>query len=85
MLFGEFRRRFEILVLPENRPNDSIVDEKLAVEKVLGHIDLEKSTYRLGLSQVSIPMGFLVWWGEREEAFSWIHTEKIGMKNKKTI
>ena len=53
MLFSEFRRRFEILVPPEARPNSSITDEKQAVEKLLTHIDLDKPSYRLGLSQVS--------------------------------
>lgn len=52
MLFSEFRRRFEILVPPENRPNDLVTDEKVVTEKLLVYIDLDKSTYRLGLSQV---------------------------------
>ena len=57
---GEFVRRFNVLVPPDALPtslltglNNSTSNEKQAAEILLLHIDLERSSYRLGLSQVS--------------------------------
>lgn len=60
MPLGEFVRRFNVLVPPDALPaslltglNSSIANEKQAAEILLLHIDLERTSYRLGLSQVS--------------------------------
>eukprot|EP00058_Branchiostoma_floridae_P011124 XP_002596612.1 hypothetical protein BRAFLDRAFT_78492 [Branchiostoma floridae] len=51
MLFGEFRRRFEVLAPAGDRPNEPVLDERKAAEDLLSHLDLEKTSYRMGLSQ----------------------------------
>ncbi len=55
MLFSEFRRRFELLHSPQGPDGRSAaqLDDKPAVELLLRGLELDKSTYRLGLSQVS--------------------------------
>lgn len=60
MPLGEFVRRFNVLVPPDALPaslltglNSSTASEKQAAEILLLHIDMERSSYRLGLSQVS--------------------------------
>ena len=60
MPLGEFVRRFNVLVPPDALPMSLLVglngtaSEKQAAEILLLHIDLERTSYRLGLSQVSI-------------------------------
>ena len=61
MPLGEFVRRFNVLVAPDALPaslltglNSSTASEKQAAEILLLHIDMERSSYRLGLSQVSL-------------------------------
>lgn len=49
---GEFMRRFRLLA-GDCRPTSPILDEKKAVEDMLVALDLEVSSYRVGLSQVS--------------------------------
>lgn len=53
LMYSEFRRRFEILAPVEHRVASPVYDERQAVESLLKHIDIEKSTYRMGLSQVN--------------------------------
>ena len=52
MLFSEFRRRFEILHVPQEGKSNAVLDDKHAVELLLRGLEIDKSTYRLGLSQV---------------------------------
>ncbi|KAI9561532.1 hypothetical protein GHT06_012491 [Daphnia sinensis] len=66
MPLGEFVRRFNVLVPPDALPaslltglNSSTASEKQAAEILLLHIDLERSSYRLGLSQVFFRPGVL--------------------------
>ncbi|XP_078599042.1 unconventional myosin-XVIIIa-like isoform X5 [Branchiostoma floridae x Branchiostoma japonicum] len=59
MLFGEFRRRFEVLAPAGDRPNEPVLDERKAAEDLLSHLDLEKTSYRMGLSQVFFRAGAL--------------------------
>lgn len=51
-MYSEFRRRFEILAPSEHRIPSPVYDERLAVENLLENIDIEKTSYRMGLSQV---------------------------------
>ena len=56
---GEFVRRFNVLVPPDALPASLLTglnnsaSEKQAAEILLLHIDLERTSYRVGLSQVS--------------------------------
>lgn len=51
---GEFLRRFRLLAGGDFRsPNSPVLDERRAVEDMLLTLDLEISSYRVGLSQVS--------------------------------
>ncbi|XP_046442459.1 unconventional myosin-XVIIIa-like isoform X2 [Daphnia pulex] len=66
MPLGEFVRRFNVLVPPDALPaslltglNSSTASEKQAAEILLLHIDMERSSYRLGLSQVFFRPGVL--------------------------
>ena len=53
MQFPEFRRRFDFLAAPEHRSgHGDVVDEQAAVQKLLSHLDIDKNSYRTGLSQV---------------------------------
>lgn len=49
---GEFRRRFRLLA-GEFKPISPVLDERKAVEDILLVLDLDISSYRIGLSQVS--------------------------------
>uniref|UniRef100_A0A673WMW2 Myosin XVIIIAa n=1 Tax=Salmo trutta TaxID=8032 RepID=A0A673WMW2_SALTR len=65
MVFSEFRRRFDVLAphLTKKLGRNYIVkDEKRAVEELLESLDLEKSSYHMGLSRVipSHPLSFSV-------------------------
>lgn len=50
---GEFRRRFRLLAT-DCKPTTPVLDERKAVEDMLLALDLEMTTYRVGLSQVSL-------------------------------
>uniref|UniRef100_A0A671SNW1 Unconventional myosin-XVIIIa-like n=1 Tax=Sinocyclocheilus anshuiensis TaxID=1608454 RepID=A0A671SNW1_9TELE len=60
MVFSEFRRRFDVLVphLTKKLGRNYIVkDEKRAVEELLESLELEKSSYHMGLSRVFFRAG----------------------------
>ncbi|XP_053332011.1 unconventional myosin-XVIIIa isoform X2 [Clarias gariepinus] len=62
MVFSEFRRRFDVLAphLTKKLGRNYIVkDEKRAVEELLECLDLEKSSYHMGLSRVFFRAGTL--------------------------
>ncbi|VEN61655.1 unnamed protein product, partial [Callosobruchus maculatus] len=52
MPLGEFRRRFHLLA-GDCKVSSPVLDERKAVEDMLLALDLEPSSYRVGLSQVS--------------------------------
>ncbi|CAH2003073.1 unnamed protein product [Acanthoscelides obtectus] len=52
MPLGEFRRRFHLLA-GDYKVTSPVLDERKAVEDMLLALDLEPSSYRVGLSQVS--------------------------------
>ncbi|XP_021349919.1 unconventional myosin-XVIIIa-like isoform X4 [Mizuhopecten yessoensis] len=54
----EFRHRFEGLLNPTSRPAPDM-EEKLAVNTILDHLEIEKLNYRVGLSQVFFRAGAL--------------------------
>ncbi|XP_067864343.1 unconventional myosin-XVIIIa isoform X1 [Heptranchias perlo] len=63
MVFSEFRRRFDVLaphLTKKHGRNYIITDEKRAVEELLESLDLEKSSYHMGLSRVFFRAGTLV-------------------------
>ncbi|KAH8039321.1 hypothetical protein HPB51_005567 [Rhipicephalus microplus] len=56
LLYLEFRRRYSLLASPDTRPvNGEPGDERAATEVLLQQLDLEASSYRLGLSQAPCP------------------------------
>ncbi|XP_030648247.1 unconventional myosin-XVIIIa [Chanos chanos] len=62
MVFSEFRRRFDVLAphLTKKLGRNYIVkDEKRAVEELLESLELEKSSYHMGLSRVFFRAGTL--------------------------
>ncbi|XP_077150424.1 unconventional myosin-XVIIIa isoform X3 [Ranitomeya variabilis] len=62
MVFCEFRRRFDVLVphlTKKHGRNYIVTDEKRAVEELLESLDLEKSSYHMGLSRVFFRAGTL--------------------------
>ncbi|XP_055736436.1 unconventional myosin-XVIIIa-like isoform X9 [Salvelinus fontinalis] len=62
MVFSEFRRRFDVLAphLTKKHGRHYIVtDEKRAVEELLESLDLENSSYHMGLSRVFFRAGTL--------------------------
>uniref|UniRef100_A0A8C9WKU3 Myosin XVIIIAa n=1 Tax=Scleropages formosus TaxID=113540 RepID=A0A8C9WKU3_SCLFO len=62
MVFSEFRRRFDVLApqLSKKHGRSYIVtDEKRAVEELLECLDLEKSSFHMGLSRVFFRAGTL--------------------------
>ncbi|KAI5624485.1 unconventional myosin-XVIIIa isoform X3 [Silurus asotus] len=62
MVFSEFRRRFDVMAphLTKKLGRNYIVkDEKRAVEELLESLDLEKSSYHMGLSRVFFRAGTL--------------------------
>ncbi|CAL1265372.1 unnamed protein product [Larinioides sclopetarius] len=61
LMYSEFRRRFEILAPVEHRVASPVYDERQAVEHLLEHIDIDKATYRLGLSQIFFRSGMLAY------------------------
>ncbi|XP_043975350.1 unconventional myosin-XVIIIa isoform X11 [Gambusia affinis] len=62
MVFSEFRRRFDVLaphLTKRHGRNDIVPDEKRAVQELLESLELEKSSYHLGLSKVFFRAGTL--------------------------
>ncbi|XP_072286609.1 unconventional myosin-XVIIIa isoform X3 [Pyxicephalus adspersus] len=62
MAFCEFRRKFDVLVpqlTKKHGRNYIVTDEKRAVEELLESLDLEKSSYHMGLSRVFFRAGTL--------------------------
>ncbi|XP_010769200.1 unconventional myosin-XVIIIa-like, partial [Notothenia coriiceps] len=62
MVFSEFRRRFDVLAphLTKKLGRNYIVkDERRAVEELLESLDLEKSSYHMGLSRLFFRAGTL--------------------------
>ncbi|XP_068945871.1 unconventional myosin-XVIIIa isoform X5 [Petaurus breviceps papuanus] len=62
MVFSEFRRRFDVLaphLTKKHGRNYIVVDEKRAVEELLESLDLEKSSWYMGLSRVFFRAGTL--------------------------
>ncbi|XP_055983960.1 unconventional myosin-XVIIIa isoform X5 [Sorex fumeus] len=63
MVFSEFRRRFDVLaphLTKKHGRNYIVVDERRAVEELLECLDLEKSSWCMGLSRVFFRAGTLV-------------------------
>ncbi|KPP72582.1 hypothetical protein Z043_108401, partial [Scleropages formosus] len=62
MVFSEFRRRFDVLtphLTKKHGRNYIVTDEKRAVEELLESLDLEKSSYHMGLSRAFFRAGIL--------------------------
>ncbi|XP_029466992.1 unconventional myosin-XVIIIa isoform X4 [Rhinatrema bivittatum] len=62
MVFSEFRRRFDVLaphLTKKHGRNYIVTDERRAVEELLDFLDLEKSSYHMGLSRVFFRAGTL--------------------------
>ncbi|NXH60724.1 MY18A protein, partial [Rhabdornis inornatus] len=62
MVFAEFRRRFDVLaphLTKKHGRNYIVVDEKRVLEELLESLDLEKSSYHMGLSRVFFRAGSL--------------------------
>ncbi|XP_040194479.1 unconventional myosin-XVIIIa isoform X5 [Rana temporaria] len=62
MVFCEFRRKFDVLapqLTKKHGRNYIVTDEKRAVEELLESLDLEKSSYHMGLSRVFFRAGTL--------------------------
>ncbi|KAJ6657316.1 hypothetical protein lerEdw1_002683 [Lerista edwardsae] len=62
MVFAEFRRRFDVLaphLTKKHGRNYIVMDEKRAVEELLESLELEKSSYHMGLSRVFFRAGTL--------------------------
>ncbi|XP_065055374.1 unconventional myosin-XVIIIa-like isoform X2 [Rhopilema esculentum] len=57
MPFGEFRRRFEILLPRSERQHEPVLDEKQVVEKMVEYMELDKRSYRIGVSQIFFRSG----------------------------
>ncbi|CAN8015383.1 unnamed protein product, partial [Ixodes persulcatus] len=55
--YTEFRRRYSLLASADCTPERG--DERAAVEALLRHLDMEPSSYRLGLSQIFLRAGTL--------------------------
>uniref|UniRef100_A0ABM5ENP4 Unconventional myosin-XVIIIa isoform X7 n=1 Tax=Pogona vitticeps TaxID=103695 RepID=A0ABM5ENP4_9SAUR len=62
MVFAEFRRRFDVLaphLTKKHGRNYIVTDEKRAVEELLESLELEKSSFHMGLSRVFFRAGTL--------------------------
>ncbi|GLD52988.1 unconventional myosin-XVIIIa isoform X5 [Lates japonicus] len=62
MVFSEFRRRFDVLAPHLTKRHSChyiVTDEKRAVEELLESLELEKSSYHMGLSRVFFRAGTL--------------------------
>ncbi|XP_076597238.1 myosin-7-like [Chaetodon auriga] len=58
ILYAEFRQRYRILN-PAAIPEDSFVDSRKAVEKLLGSLDIDHSQYKFGHTKVFFKAGLL--------------------------
>ncbi|XP_063319777.1 myosin-7B-like [Pelmatolapia mariae] len=58
ILYAEFRQRYRILN-PSAIPEDSFVDNRKAVEKLLGSLDIDHSQYKFGHTKVFFKVGLL--------------------------
>uniref|UniRef100_A0A8C4ZH76 Uncharacterized protein n=1 Tax=Gadus morhua TaxID=8049 RepID=A0A8C4ZH76_GADMO len=58
ILYAEFKERYRILS-PSVIPEDSFVDSRKAVEKLLGSLDIDHSQYKFGVSKVFFKAGLL--------------------------
>ncbi|XP_060890208.1 myosin-7B-like [Labrus mixtus] len=58
ILYAEFKQRYRILN-PNAIPEDSFVDSKKAVEKLLGSLDIDNTQYKFGHSKVFFKAGLL--------------------------
>uniref|UniRef100_A0A672QWA7 Myosin XVIIIA n=1 Tax=Sinocyclocheilus grahami TaxID=75366 RepID=A0A672QWA7_SINGR len=62
LVFSEFRRRFDVLtphLTKKHGRNYIVTDERKAVEELLESLELEKSSYHMGLSRVFFRAGVL--------------------------
>ncbi|KAG1673504.1 Unconventional myosin-XVIIIa [Nymphon striatum] len=61
MMFTEFKRRFALLVPGEERSSTSSpdLDERKAADMMIEHLDIERSSYRLGISKIFFRVGVL--------------------------
>ncbi|XP_077064516.1 myosin-XVIIIa isoform X10 [Siphateles boraxobius] len=62
LVFSEFRRRFDVLtphLTKKHGRNYIVTDERRAVEELLESLELEKSSYHMGLSRVFFRAGVL--------------------------
>ncbi|KAG1951677.1 unconventional myosin-XVIIIa [Pimephales promelas] len=62
LVFSEFRRRFDVLtphLTKKHGRNYIVTDERRAVEELLEFLELEKSSYHMGLSRVFFRAGVL--------------------------
>ncbi|TSN39329.1 Unconventional myosin-XVIIIa [Bagarius yarrelli] len=70
MVFSEFRRRFDVLaphLTKKHGRNYIVTDEKRVVEELLEFLELEKSSYHMGLSRVFFRAGVLAKIEERRD------------------
>ncbi|KAK5895237.1 hypothetical protein CesoFtcFv8_011849 [Champsocephalus esox] len=58
ILYAEFKQRYRILN-PNTIPEDSFVDSRKAVEKLLGSLDIDHSQYKFGHTKVFFKAGLL--------------------------
>lgn len=58
ILYAEFKQRYRILN-PAAIPEDSFVDSRKAVEKLLGSLDIDHSQYKFGQTKVFFKAGLL--------------------------
>ncbi|XP_023286912.1 myosin-7-like [Seriola lalandi dorsalis] len=58
ILYAEFKQRYRILN-PSAIPEDSFVDSRKAVEKLLGSLDIDHTQYKFGHSKVFFKAGLL--------------------------
>eukprot|EP00063_Salmo_salar_P026517 XP_014001352.1 PREDICTED: myosin-7B isoform X1 [Salmo salar] len=58
ILYAEFKQRYRILN-PMAIPEDSFVDSRKAVEKLLGSLDIDHTQYKFGITKVFFKAGLL--------------------------
>nr|XP_029520361.1 myosin-7-like isoform X4 [Oncorhynchus nerka] len=58
ILYAEFKQRYRILN-PVAIPEDSFVDSRKAVEKLLGSLDIDHTQYKFGITKVFFKAGLL--------------------------
>lgn len=57
--YSEFLRRFELLASTDSRSSNTELDSRKAVECLLGQLDVDRTQYKMGLSQVFFRSGVL--------------------------